>query len=210
MLNMKLPIRRHAFTISLFLCSAFGLLLILGNRSPLPAQQDLPREAAPASPASPQAAPYDWLQMNGDPQHSGNNTLETVLGPANVASLQFLYQVTLPAAADGAPVALSSVVTPTGTRDLLFSTTKEGHIVALDAATGAIVWSKPHAGSSSVTNSSPAIDPNRQYVYSYGLDGFAHKHQVGDGTEITTGGWPQLATLKGNVEKVAAALAFAR
>src|SRR6185295_12271368 len=125
------------------------------------------------------------------------------------ASLQLLFQVTLPAASDGAPVALSSVTTPTGVRDLIFSTTKQGHIVALDAATGAIVWSKPHAGSSSVTNSSPAIDPNRLYVYSYGLDGFVHKHLVGDGTEITTGGWPQLCTLKGNVEKVAGALAIA-
>ena len=114
-----------------------------------------------------------------------------------------------PAAADGAPVALSAVVTPGGTKDLLFSTTKAGHIVAIDAATGAQVWSKPHTGSSSQTNSSPAIDPGRLYVYSYGLDGFVHKHLVGDGTEVTTGGWPELATLKGNVEKVAGALAIA-
>jgi hypothetical protein len=147
--------------------------------------------------------------MNGDPQHSGNNTQETVLGPSNVTSLQFLFQVSLPSAADGAPVALTSVVTPSGTRDLLYSTTKSGTLVASDAATGELVWSKPHSGASSVTNSSPAIDPNRLYVYSYGLDGKVHKHQVGDGAEITTGGWPELATLKGNVEKVAGALAIA-
>ena len=84
--------------------------------------------------------------MNGDPQHSGNNTQETVLGPSNVASLQFLFQVSLPSPADGAPVALTSVVTPGGTRDLLFSTTKSGTLVASDAATGALVWSKPHTG----------------------------------------------------------------
>ena len=59
------------------------------------------------------------------------------------------------------------------------------------------------------TNASPAIDPNRLYVYSYGLDGYVHKYRVGDGTEILTGGWPELGTLKSNVEKVAAALAFA-
>ena len=40
----------------------------------------------------------------------------TVLGPTNVANLAFFFQVTLPAAADGAPVALSSVATPSGTR----------------------------------------------------------------------------------------------
>ncbi len=176
---------------------------ILGFRSPHALEEH------PAAADAAAAAPYDWLQMNGDPQHSGNNTQETVLGPSNVASLQFLYQVSLPAAADGAPVALSSVATPGGTRDLLFSTTKAGQIVALDAATGAQVWSKPHTGSSSVTNSSPAIDPSRLSVYSYGLDGFVHKHLVGDGTEVTSGGWPELTTLKGNVEKVAGALAIA-
>jgi hypothetical protein len=38
------------------------------------------------------------------------------------------------------------------------------------------------------------VDPDRQYVYTYGLDGKVHKLQVGDGTEILTGGWPQLST----------------
>src|SRR6185295_4888133 len=108
----------------------------------------------------------------------------------------------------GAPVALSSVVTPSGTRNLLFSTTKAGHIVALDADTGSVVWSHLKSGSRD-TNSSPAIDPNRRYVYSYGLDGYVHKYSVGDGTEITTGGWPELGTRKADVEKVPAALAFA-
>jgi len=153
-------------------------------------------------------APYDWLQMNGNPQHGGNNTQEAVLGPSNVASLTLSFQITLPAAADGAPVALSSVATPSGTRNLLFSTTKLGHILAIDADTGTTVWSHVNSGTGS-TNASPAIDPNRQYVYSYGLDGYVHKYRVGDGIEITTGGWPELGTLKGNVEKVAAALAFA-
>ena len=36
-----------------------------------------------------------------------------------------------------------------------------------------------------------------------------HKYQVGDGTEITTGGWPQVTTLKGSVEKGSSALAIA-
>ena len=33
--------------------------------------------------------------------------------------------------------------------------------------------------------------------YTAALDGNVHKYQVGDGTEILTGGWPQTATLKG-------------
>ena len=163
-------------------------------------------------------APYDWLQNNGDPQHSGNNTRETAIGASNVASLALLFQATLPAAADGAPVALTGVSTAGGVRDLLFVTTRAGHIVALDAATGALVWSQQYGpgtckinnGSNTCyTTSSPAIDPNRQYVYSYGLDGYVHKYQVGDGTEINGAGWPQLVTLKGFDEKGSSPLAFA-
>jgi hypothetical protein len=197
----KKELARIRFPAALFLGAGLSLALISGNRAPLSAQEE------PSAPEAP-AVPYDWPQMNGDPQHSGNNTRETVLGASNVTQLAFLFQATLPSAADGAPVVLSGVSTVNGTQDLLFLTTKAGLLLALDAATGAQVWSRPHAGTGQ-TNSSPAIDPNRLFVYSYGLDGYAHKHQVGDGTEITTGGWPQLATLKGGVEKVAPALAIA-
>ena len=164
------------------------------------------------------AIAYDWLQFNGDPAHSGNNSLETAIDRNNVASLALKFQVALPAPADGAPVLLQSVATASGVRDLLFVTTKAGHVVALDAQTGAQIWSRQYAagtcginggGSACYTTSSPAIDPNRLYVYSYGLDGYVHKYQVGDGTEIMSGGWPQLTTLKGFDEKGSSALAIA-
>src|SRR5262245_20882040 len=185
--------RRHVLQTALLVAACFTASFALRGDPPIEA-------AAPA--------PYDWLQFGGNPQHSGSNTQEAVLGPSNVGNLTLFFQVSLPAAADGAPVALSSVATPSGTRNLLFSTTKLGHILALDADTGAVVWSHVNSGTGS-TNASPAIDPNRLYVYSYGLDGYVHKYRVGDGTEIVTGGWPELGTLKGNVEKVAAALTFA-
>ena len=97
-------------------------------------------------------------------------------------------------------------------------TTTGGVIQARDAKTGALVWGatfgpgtcKINNGSNTCyTTSSPAIDPNRQYVYTYGLDGYAHKLQVGDGTEIKTGGWPQVTTTKGYDEKGSSALSFA-
>jgi hypothetical protein len=59
------------------------------------------------------------------------------------------------------------------------------------------------------TESSPAIDPNRLYVYAYGVDGFVHKYQVGDGTEIVGGGWPERVTFKPSVEKESANLTIA-
>ncbi len=172
-------------------------------------------------------ATYDWLQFNFNPQHSGNNTSETTITAANVNTLAKVYQVTLLGTADGAPVYLSGVTTASGIKDLVFITTKAGHIIALDAATGAQVWShqngpgtcKINNGTSvCYTTSSPALDPSRQYVYSYGFDvntitseleGRVHKYQVGDGTEITTGGWPELTTRKSFNEKGSPALDFA-
>jgi PQQ-like domain len=151
----------------------------------------------------------DWLQWGFDSRHSGVNNLETTIHAGNVASLHLLYRVTLPAVVDGAPAFLPGVTTPQGVKDLLFLTTKSGILLAIDAATGGIVWSKQAAAGPNYTTSSPAIDPGRQYVYSYGLDGRAHKYQVGDGTEVTTGGWPQLATTKPIVEKGSSALGFA-
>ncbi|MGI8827969.1 MAG: NBR1-Ig-like domain-containing protein, partial [Chloroflexota bacterium] len=161
---------------------------------------------------------YDWPQFNGDSQHSGNNTQETLIDRSTVGGLHKVFATSLPDIADGAPAALDSVATPSVTRDLLFITTKLGYIVAVDAHSGAVVWQRQFVApgcliaSSSTpcyTTSSPVTDPNRQYVYTYGLDGYVHKLQVGDGTEITGNGWPELATTKGNVEKGSSALSIA-
>jgi hypothetical protein len=159
--------------------------------------------------AGPCALGADWPQWGFDSRHSGVNDQETTIHSGNVASLHLLYRVTLPDVADGAPAFLSGVTTAQGLKDLLFLTTKGGALLAVDAATGGVVWSKQPATGPNYTTSSPAVDPGRQFVYSYGLDGRAHKYQVGDGAEITTGGWPQLATTKPIVEKGSSALGVA-
>lgn len=167
---------------------------------------------------------YNWPQFNGDSSHSGVNSQEILINKQNVSQLAKVFQINLnsvaPGAdiADGSPVYLNSVQTPNGVKNLIFVTTKNGFIIALDAQTGSMVWSHQNpAGSCRVNNgtipcyttSSPAIDPNHQFVYSYGLDGYAHKYQVGDGTEIKTGGWPELATEKPFNEKGSSALTVA-
>ncbi len=196
-------IRQRALRVGLMLglVAAASLVIRSGSGGRLPATMAL---------ASTTAASYDWVQFDFDAQHSGNNTRETTITAANAGSLRRLFQVRLPAVADGAPVSLSAVATSAGTQDVLFVTTKAGHIAALDAHTGALIWMQQYpAGSCRINNnggrcyttSSPAIDPNRQYVYSYGLDGYVHRLRVGDGMEITGGGWPELASLKPYNEK---------
>ena len=163
-------------------------------------------------------SPANWLQFDYGPEHSGNNPDETIINASDVASLAQIFQVALPGVADGAPVYLAGVATSSGVRDLLFVTTKGGTLAALDAHSGALIWSAPHPAGQCVlpeesgscfTTSSPAIDPNLQFVYSYGLDGRVHKHAVGDGTEVTSAGWPEPVTLKPGVEKGSSALAIA-
>src|SRR5262245_51821183 len=87
-------------------------LVLLGPRALAPAAAHAdPARSAPAA-----APPYDWLQFDGDPQHSGNNTQEATLAPATVAALAPLFRVTftglytdtnIGAYPDSAPVYLS-------------------------------------------------------------------------------------------------------
>lgn len=171
---------------------------------------------------------YDWPQFNGDPAHTGSNTRETALGVGNVGALRQVFQTTLPGNADGSPAYLAGVSTAGGTKDLVFLTTTNGQIIARDAYTGASVWAKQFgptnpdgspciingippvaSGTACYTTSSPAVDPNGQFVYTYGLDGKAHKLAVGTGAEVTSGGWPEVTTLKPWQEKGSSALAIA-
>lgn len=155
----------------------------------------------------------DWLQFGYDTVHSSFNTAETGY-PTALNTI--LYHYALPAAAgtaDNAPVYLGGVATNSGTKNLLFVVTKNGTLLALDAdsPTLNVLWSKqPQApiDSKQITHGSPAVDPSLQFVYAYAHDGKIHKYQVGDGTEIMTGGWPEVTTLKPNVEKGAAGLSI--
>jgi len=165
------------------------------------------------------ASGYDWLQFNGDEAHSGNNRIEKKIDRNNVGSLARKFQATLPAVADGAPVVVRNIATTLGDRYVLLVTTKAGHIIELDAKTGAQNWSRQYpangctinnGGTPCYTTSSPVVLPDSSpFVYTYGLDGFVHSLNLGDGSGEPAG-WPQIATFKGFDEKASSALAFAK
>jgi len=150
-----------------------------------------------------------WSQFGFDSAHSGRNPLESAIVPGTVSRLRVRFRTALPAVADGAPAYLTGVPTASGPRDLLFATTKAGQLVAVDADSGTIAWAAFFPLGPRYTTSSPAIDPSRAFVYSYGLDGFVHRFRVSDGAEIEGDGWPELATRKPGVEKGSSALALA-
>lgn len=162
----------------------------------------------------------DWPQFGFDARHSGNNTAEHAIDRAHVPFLygQYRVPVVAPLTTDAAPVYASAIETASGTKDLLFINASDGgadfgsttgFLIAIDAADGSIVWVQTTSGSSAHASSSPAIDPGREYVYAYGLDGCVHRYRIGDGVETLTPGpvgWPALVTLKPDVEKVAGGL----
>lgn len=163
-----------------------------------------------ASAASATMNKISWVAFNGGGARSGNNTAETTITQANVHTLAIQWRHLLPAVVDGTPVEQPNVNTSGGVKDLLFVTTRAGSLIAVDALTGTIVWQKDHpAGTCTINNgpgtcyttSSPAIDPSGLYVYTYGLDGYVHKHAIADGAEVTGTGWPELITLKNFDEK---------
>lgn len=149
----------------------------------------------------------DWLQFGIDPAHSSFNAAERGYSTANGNRL--LFAATLPATIDAAPVFAANVPTALGPRDLLFAVTKDGSLLALDARDGATLWAARPAGLGTLTTGSPAVDPARAHVYAYGLDGKVHKYTIADGTETIDAAWPQIATLKPDIEKNASALTIA-
>ncbi len=150
----------------------------------------------------------DWLQFGMNPQHSGTNTLENGYSTATGNVLAF-PAVLMPSPIDAAPVFVAGVSTASGTKDLLFAMTLYGSLLAIDASNGEVLWSRQPVGAGTLTQSSPAIDPSRQYVYAYGMDGNVHKYTITDGSEMLGGGWPQLITNKPDLDKVAAGLTIA-
>lgn len=148
-----------------------------------------------------------WTQFNAQPEGG----TRVVLGRANVARLNVFWRVPLPEATDGAPVYVNDAELAGGnTRDLVIVSTKLGRVVAVDARTGFIQWQTERPAGPRWTTSTPAVDPNRKFVYAYALDGYVHKYSIADGDEVTGGGWPELITLKGNVEKGSSAITIAK
>ncbi|MDX6666630.1 MAG: hypothetical protein QOK04_10, partial [Solirubrobacteraceae bacterium] len=82
-------------------------------------------------------------------------------------------------------------------------------VLALDAATGAVIWRyappglATWSGSFQITESTPLVDPNRRSLYVAVPDGFVHKLSLSDGSEIG-GGWPVRISRAPSTEKLGA------
>ena len=160
----------------------------------------------------PEVSSVNWTQFGFDSGATRNNPAETRLNTSTVARLQLAWRFRLPAIADSTPALLHGLTFPDGTRrDVLYLTTRTGGLVAVDADSGALLWSrsKPVPDPNKITTSSPYADAASGVVYSYGLDGRVHKYDAISGGEIRGGGWPITVTTMPLSEKESSALVAA-
>jgi hypothetical protein len=173
-----------------------------------------------AQPAAP-AARADWPTFGGNNARTNANLAPTSLTAANVGSV-VRTQVKVSSPIDAGLIYLKGVQVNGALRDVFFGTTNLGRTVAIDANEGKVLWeytspgfdeaaafagATPPGGFISVrqiTNSTPAADTNRQFIYAAGADGKVAKISVADGKGV----WSTAVTKMPIMEKMDSPLAF--
>ena len=156
------------------------------------------------------AAGNDWTRFDWNAQRSGSVPFATGITAANVSGLT-RQQVSLPGTVDSSPIYLHGVTIHSATHDAFFVTTTYGITLAIDAATGSILWKwtppgyHGWAGSYRITTATPVADPSRQWIYTASPDGRIQKLSVANGHVI----WRVSITKLPQCEKIAAALNYA-
>lgn len=150
-----------------------------------------------------QQSPQDWPQFGWDLASSSAPTGSIGINAGNVASLK-RTQVKLDGTVDAAAIYLHGVNVKGSKHDVFFVTTTYGKTIAIDAASGKILWEytpanySTWAGSRQITNSIPVADPDKRYIYAAAPDGAIRKLDISDGHEI----WQTPVTLLPHREKM--------
>ncbi len=151
----------------------------------------------------------DWPEFGLNPQRSDVSELPSGITARNVAQLH-RRTVVLPGTVDSSPIYLHGVSVDGATHNTIIVTTTYGRTIAIDADSGAVLWTftppglRSWAGSSQITTASPLADPDRQFVYTASPNGLIHKLSISDGQE--SAGWPVSITRSPVREKLASAL----
>jgi outer membrane protein assembly factor BamB len=143
------------------------------------------------------AQKIDWTTFGGSAQRTSYNGAETILSPATVPGLTLLWKAKLSSAIKVQPALVRRISTPSGVHDLLVVTQLGGGVTALDAMTGASVWSDSlgttvlpcFEAPLTVGVGEPAtLDVARKRAYVVDAGGKLHALSLADGTEAS--GYP--------------------
>jgi outer membrane protein assembly factor BamB len=152
---------------------------------------------------------HDWTRFDWDAGRSGASTAPTGIAAGNVASMR-RQQVELDGTVDASAIYLSDVQVNNTAHDVFFVTTTYGKTIAVNANTGAILWTYTPpdyalwVGSARITNATPVADPDRQFLYAVSPDGQVQKLAVADGHAV----WSTAITLSPQSEKIASSLNY--
>jgi PQQ-like domain len=155
----------------------------------------------------------DWTRFGYDAARSSSGPRATGITAANIRKLR-RQRVVLDGTVDSSAIYLRGATIHGRRHDAFFVTTSYGRTIAVDAASGRVLWRftppgySSWAGSAMITQATPVADPSRRYVYAVAPNGRIHKLSVSTGTEAT--GWPVVVTRDPTHEKIAPALNFAR
>jgi outer membrane protein assembly factor BamB len=152
---------------------------------------------------------HDWTRFDWDVGRSGVSTAPTGITAAQLSTM-CRQQVTLEGTVDASAIYLSDVQVNGAPHDAFFVTTTYGKTIAVNANTGAILWTyTPPAyaswvGTAQITNATPVADPNRQFLYAASPDGHVQKLTVASGSPV----WSTAVTMSAQSEKIASALNY--
>jgi PQQ-like domain len=153
---------------------------------------------------------HDWTRFGWDARRGNDDPNATGITATNVGSL-VRQQVKLPGTVDSSPIYLHGVKIGGARHDAFFVTTTYGITLAIDAASGKILWSwtppgySRWAGSAQITTATPVADPGRKWIYAASPDGRIQKLSVATGHAA----WRRAITVLPAFEKIAASLNFA-
>jgi hypothetical protein len=157
--------------------------------------------------AAPEATPPgattadEWTTWGYDQERSGWNRGEKTLSTANVGKLkvQWKSQLSTPVvdvvlSTLTAPVIAANVATAQGSKNLLYVLGADDVLTAMDADTGATVWSKSFPNPlqarkiatwlcSNTANATPVIDKARGIIFFMASDGLLRGLSLADGSE---------------------------
>lgn len=141
----------------------------------------------------------DWSTFGYDLQRSSYNPNESTVSTANAGKLHLLWSVDLGDKIDATPVLAQAVTTASGTRNLVYIGAENGSFDAIDADTGAVVWTRQLgdylnsscsdlAGSPFGITGSATFDRSRGRIYVGDGQDKVYALNMADGTIVS--GWP--------------------
>ena len=140
--------------------------------------------------AAPLSAPaQSWPMFGGNLQSTSANSGDTGITAANVSRLS-RRQVQLDGLVDASAIYLHGATIRGARHDAIFVTGSYGKTMAVDAASGALLWEytppsyRYLAGTRQFTNSTPVADPDGNSVYAASPDGYIEKLAVSDGRPV--------------------------